>query len=79
MSLRGRVVWGLIDVLGPARLRSLGHPNATVLGSTRTLKLARAPIGAEKIAQTVESNRGEISEISGRQHTDGLVLWRQTS
>ena len=68
MNLRGRVVWGLIDVLSPAELTSLGRPNATVLGSnaSATGKSWRgAPIRAEKIAQTVESNGGEICEISG--------------
>jgi hypothetical protein len=68
MKLRGRVVWGLIDALRSAKLTTLSRTLATVLGLdpyAAGKSWRGAAIGAEKIAQTVESNGGEIREMSG--------------
>ena len=68
MNLRGRVVWGLIDALRSAKLTTLSRTIARVLGldpSAAGKSWRGAAIGAEKIAQTVESSGGEIREMSG--------------
>lgn len=80
MNLRGRVVWGLIDALRSAKLTTLSRAIATVLGldpSAAGKSWRGAAIGAEKIAQTVESNGGEVREMSGGQYAYGLVLRSQ--
>lgn len=68
MNLRGRIAWGVVDTLWSAKLARLSHAVASLIGldpaaAGRTWR--GAAIAANLVGDIVQSNDGEIREMSG--------------
>lgn len=68
MNLRGRIAWGIVDTLWSAKLTWMSHALASLFGldSAAAGKTWRgAAIAASRVGNIVQSNAGEILEMSG--------------
>lgn len=68
MNLRGRIVWGVVDMLWSAKLTWLSHAVASLFGldpAAAGKTWRGAAIVARQVAEVVQSSRGEIREMSG--------------
>ena len=68
MNLRGRIVWGVMDMLWSAKLTWLRHAVASLFGldpAAAGKTWRGATIVASRVADVVQSSRGEIREMCG--------------
>jgi SAM-dependent methyltransferase len=68
MNMRGRLAWGLVDVLWSVRLLSLSRTTATLLGfdpAAAGKSWRGAAISANRIRQLLRSSGGEVREMPG--------------
>jgi ubiquinone/menaquinone biosynthesis C-methylase UbiE len=68
MNLRGRIVWGVVDTLWSAKLIWLSHAVASLSGldpAAAGKTWRGAAIVASRVGGIVQSNGGEIREMSG--------------
>ena len=68
MNLRGRLAWGVVDALWSAQLLRLSRAIASFLGLDPAVagkSWRGAAIGANQMVEVVQSNEGEIRELSG--------------
>jgi SAM-dependent methyltransferase len=75
MNWRGRLAWGVVDVLWSARLGNLSRRVASVMGldpSAAGKSWRGAPIAAGTIADCVHASGGQVREISGE---DTPMAW----
>jgi SAM-dependent methyltransferase len=75
MNLRGRMAWGMVDLLWSMRLLSMSRSAARVFGldpCAAGKSWRGAPIGADKIAGIVAAAGGRVLEITG---ADTPMTW----
>jgi len=68
MNLRGRLAWGMVDVLWSAHLWFLSRKTASLLGldpAAADKSWRRAAISASRISALVQANGGEVREMPG--------------
>jgi ubiquinone/menaquinone biosynthesis C-methylase UbiE len=68
MNLRGRIAWGLVDVLWSTKLVGLSRAAASLLGLDPSIagkSWRGAPLEAGKVVTTVNSSGGEVCEMTG--------------